>query len=84
MRQVAAAVDEDDVGRRGVEQGGDLGGRDADLVLEQAERGEDLGRGREVVGEQQQGAHPILPVPGGGLVRCRALRRADPPPALAG
>jgi hypothetical protein len=56
-RELAASVDEDDVGRRGLDQGGGLGGQHAHLVPEQAEGGQDLGAGGEVVGQEQQTRH---------------------------
>ena len=45
MGQVAAAVDEHDVGRGRVDQRGGLGGGDPDLVEQQPERGQHLGGG---------------------------------------
>ena len=55
--EVLAAVDEDQVGVGRLEQGAALGGQDLDLVAEQGEAGEHLGRGLEGAGQQQQGAH---------------------------
>ena len=69
VRELLAAVDEDqvDVGR--VEQRAALGGQDLDLVGEQGEGGQHLGRGLRRARQQQQGAH--------GTSRSRGL--ADSP-----
>ena len=45
------------VGVGGLEQRASLGGQDLDLVAEQGEPGQHLGRGLQGVGQQQQGAH---------------------------
>ena len=60
MGELLAAVDEDEVGVGGVEQGAALGGQDLDLVAEQGQPGQHLGGGLERVGQQQQGAHEGL------------------------
>ena len=55
--EVAAGVDEDDVGLGGVDQGGGLGRQDANMVRQQPERRNDLGAGRQGVRQQQQMGH---------------------------
>ena len=55
--QLAAGVHEHDVGGRGVDEGGGLGGQDAHLVAEQTQRWQHLGAGRQGVGQQQQVGH---------------------------
>ncbi len=57
--EVLAAVDEDQVGVGGLEQRAALGGQDLDLVAEQGEAGQHLGRRLEGAGEQQQRAHGV-------------------------
>ena len=55
--ELLAAVDEQQVGVGGLEQRAALGGQDLDLVAEQGEAGQHLGRRLEGAGQQQQGAH---------------------------
>ncbi|CAM5643041.1 hypothetical protein SVIOM74S_04006 [Streptomyces violarus] len=57
LRQVAAAVDEDDVGAGGVDEGGALRGGHPHVVQEQAEGGEHLRRRLEGIGQEQQRTH---------------------------
>jgi hypothetical protein len=47
--ELAPGVDEDGVGRRCVHQGGRLGGKDANMVTQQAQRRDHLGAGRQGV-----------------------------------
>ncbi|CAM5227526.1 hypothetical protein SVIOM74S_03027 [Streptomyces violarus] len=54
LRQVAPAVDEDDVGAGGVDEGGALRGGHAHVVQQQAEGGEHLRRRLEGIGQEQQ------------------------------
>ena len=64
VREVAARVDEDDVGRRRLDQRGGVGGQHADGVQQQAEGGQNLRRRLKDAGHQQQLAH-VMPPPGG-------------------
>ena len=59
--EVLAAVDEEQVDLGRLEQRAALGGQDLDLVAEQGEAGQHLGRGLQGAGQQQQGAHVDLP-----------------------
>ena len=58
--QLEPAVDEQQVGVRGLEQGAALGREDPDLVAEQGQPGQHLDRGLQRVGQQEQGAHLAL------------------------
>ena len=55
--ELLAAVDQHHVDVRRLEQRAALGGQDLDLVGQQGERGEHLGRGLDGARQQQQGAH---------------------------
>ena len=57
LGEVVAAVDEDGVARRRVEQGAGLGREDLDVVGQQRERGQHLDRGLRALGEQEQVGH---------------------------
>ena len=61
LREVAAAVDEDRVALRRVEQRGGLRGEDAHLVRQQPEGGQHLGRRQQGVREEQERRHGGLP-----------------------
>ena len=54
LDEVVAGVDEDDVPGVAVEQAGQLGGDDAHLVAEQAQRGQHLGRGLSCRGHEYE------------------------------
>ena len=55
--EVLAAVDEQQVGLRGLEQRAALGGQDLHVVAEQGEAGQHLGRGLQGAGQKQERAH---------------------------
>ena len=59
MGEVLAAVDEQQVGVRCLQEGAALGGQDPDLVAQQPQPGQHLGGGLECVGQQQQGAQEV-------------------------
>ena len=57
LGEVLAAVDEQEVGVRSLQQGAAHGREDLDLVAEEGQAGENLGRRLESGGQQQQRAH---------------------------
>ncbi len=66
-REVASSVDQHDVGGWRLDQGARLGRQHPDLVGQQAQGGQHLGAGRQVVRQQQQSRHEraLLPAWGG-------------------
>ncbi len=73
--EVLAAVDEEQVGVRRLEQRAALGGQDPDLVAEQGQAGQDLGGRLQGAGEKQERAHDWSPpMTGRGPKRNAGLR----------
>ena len=68
LGELAAAVDHQQVVVGGLEERAALGGQDLDLVAEQGEAGQHLGRGLERFGQQEHGAH--------GTSRVSVVRRS--------
>ena len=58
LRELAAGIDEDGVGPRGVDEGGRLRREDANMVTQQAQCRQHLGARRQGVGQQQEVGHP--------------------------
>jgi len=64
VQDLAAGIDEDDVGGRGVDQGGWFGGQDPHVVGQQGQGRQHLGAGRRGVGQQQEHGHPVRIIDG--------------------